>query len=164
MGAFDPKRLRPLTAKYGKRFPAGHMIFLEEDHGSDFYVILEGQVEISKTYRGVEGRGDRPEVLNVLGPGDFFGEMALLEETPRFATARAVTDVECLVFGRGDFEGIVGENARLALQMLRSLSHRLRQACAHPRYDPAGLCPACRSPVRAEDRFCAQCGERLATG
>lgn len=137
MGAFDPKRLRPLAVKYGRRYEAGAVIFLEADEGADFFVVLDGEVEISKTYpAGGGGDGDATEVLGVLGPGDFFGEMALLEEARRFAAARARTDVECLVFGRKDFEGILAGNARLSMQMLRSLSRRLREACAQPRRAP----------------------------
>jgi CRP-like cAMP-binding protein len=134
--AFDPERLRPLAKRYGRRFPAGRAVFREDEGGDDFYIILEGEVEITKSYPDTGGAGPRTEVLNVLGPGDFFGEMALLEGEKRFATATAKTSVECLVFGRAEFDGLVGENTRLAVQMMRSLSRRLREACRHPRAVP----------------------------
>lgn len=176
MGAFDPARLRPLAGKYGRRFGAGETIFHEDEEGGDFFVILDGEVEISKSYR-IERRvgrrtvvETRREVLSILGSGDFFGEMALLEGERRFATATARTDLACLAFGRKDFESILRENALLSLQMLRSLSRRLRLACAYPRLEPeegassaspSRACAACRSPVPAEARYCPACGERL---
>ena len=106
-----------------KRFPAGTVIFSEGDPGCDMFIIQHGQVAISRRV----GRQVRP--LAVLEKGDFFGEMALLEDYPeRSATAKAETDVEVLQLRGADLELLVRRRPSVALRMMAKLSERLREA------------------------------------
>jgi NADH dehydrogenase len=77
----------------------GDYIFRQGDPGMDFYVIERGEVEVLRSPDGAEA----DELLAVLGPGDFFGEMALIDNCPRNASVRARTSVEVLIMGRNVF-------------------------------------------------------------
>lgn len=80
------------------RFSAGETIFEQGDQGDLVYMIVAGQVEaIREDERGEE------RLLATMGPGEYFGEMALISEAPRTATVRAKTDVEAVSMGRTDF-------------------------------------------------------------
>lgn len=101
---------------------AGKVIFEEGDLGLTMYVIERGEVEIRKTF----GRDDR--VLAVLGKGDFFGEMCMLEDdVPRSATALALTDVEVVMIDRSAFTFILKHNPEITIRIMRKLVRRLRQ-------------------------------------
>ena len=122
------KRLSKLMVE--RRFGAGDVIIKESDQAAGFFVITSGKVE---AVRGADG--DRPEVLTTLGPGDFFGEMALFEGFPRSATVRAVEDTECLAMTRWDFmaelknhpEIAVGDAAGTVVRRLRDADARLTE-------------------------------------
>lgn len=97
-------------------FPAGAFVFKKGDPATDFYVIEKGEVEV---LRQIE-EGKEPEVVAVFGPGDFFGEMALVEERPRNASVRTRTDTEVTVIGKGMF-------ARMS-KILAPLSQQINSA------------------------------------
>lgn len=98
----------------------GDVIFREGDLGTEMYVIQEGEVEIVKAVEGKE------KTLAVLDKGDFFGEMALLEELPRTATARARSAVKVLQIDGSTFDRLLRNNPEIAVRMMRKLSRRLR--------------------------------------
>ena len=98
----------------------GDRLFKEGDRADKFYVVIEGAVEIVKH---VPAGGE--EKLAVRRAGEVFGEMALLNDAPRFATARAAEECECLTLSRRDFERLMGGDS-LALRMMRILSQALR--------------------------------------
>lgn len=103
-------------------FEAGQVIFEEGDLGLTMYVIESGDVEIRKKF----GREDR--VLALLGKGDFFGEMCMLEdEVPRSATAIAKTEVEAVMIDRSAFTFILKHNPEITIRIMRKLVGRLRQ-------------------------------------
>jgi len=102
------------------RADPGDRLFEEGDEDDKFYIVTDGAVEIVK-----ELPGGGEEKLAVRRAGDVFGEMALLNDAPRFATARAAEMCECLTLSRGDFEKLMGGDS-LALRMLRILSQALR--------------------------------------
>ena len=81
-----------------KRYPKDTVIFFENEEGDFFFTILEGRVKVT-----ILGDDGREVILSVLGPGDFFGEMALLDNEPRSATAIAVEETELLSLHRNDF-------------------------------------------------------------
>ena len=83
-------------------YEPGDYIIMEGDPGTTFFVIEDGEVEV---LRGGNG-GESPDVLAILGPGDFFGEMALIDNRPRNASVRARTTVDVLVMGRNVFQQI----------------------------------------------------------
>jgi len=103
-------------------FVAGKVVFEEGDLGLTMYVIEKGEIEIRKKF----GREDR--VLAVLGKGDFFGEMCMLEDdVPRSATAIALTDVELVMIDRSAFTFILKHNPEITIRIMRKLVRRLRQ-------------------------------------
>ena len=103
-------------------FSAGDSIFEEGDPGAEMYIIQSGEVEILKT------TGDSARRLALLEEGDFFGEMAILEDIPRTASARAHTDCVLVRIDRTTFDQLVRHDPEIAIRMLRKLSSRLRLA------------------------------------
>jgi signal transduction histidine kinase len=107
-----------------KRFyPPDATVVREEEVGQTFFIIVEGEVEVTKQ---VEGQTER--VLQRHGPGDFFGEMALIETLPRTATVRTVTPSTLLELSKDDFDAVLSQQPAMALSVMRTLTHRLRQA------------------------------------
>lgn len=105
-------------------FPAGHTLFSEGETGDRFYVVVDGQVEIGKALDGGQDR-----ILAVRGPGEFFGEMSLLDpDGVRTATARTQSPVRLLSLRRADFDRLLHKRPDLALEIMRVLSHRLRDS------------------------------------
>ncbi len=107
---------------YGRDFPAGAVVFEEGDPGSRMYVIQAGEVRIVKRV------GAREITLAHLGPGEAFGEMALLEGQPRSATAVVEAPSRILEIDQAAFDDLVRRNGEIALRLLRRLSARLREA------------------------------------
>ena len=105
-----------------RRFAPGELLVREGEDAVAFYVVCSGQAEV------VKALGQQKEqVVGHLGPGDFFGEMALLDGFPRSASVRAATDCECLALVRWDFLGVVRSRIEVALGILPVLSRRLRE-------------------------------------
>jgi len=102
-------------------FSAGEIIFREGDLGTEMYIISEGKVEI------LNRMGEDDRVLAVLEKGDFFGEMSVLEDLPRAATARALTDSRLLQINGSTFDQMLQSNPEIAVRMMRKLSRRLRE-------------------------------------
>ncbi len=107
------------TAELFRSYPEGTMIFSESQKGSDMFVIQDGKVEISKVVNGAE------VVLAVLGKGDMFGEMALLENKPRSASAIARSDCKLMVINRQNFDQMVGTQPQLISRLTTTLAERL---------------------------------------
>ncbi len=101
-------------------FAAGTYVFKKGDPATDFYVIEKGEVEVMREIE--EGKG--PETVAVFGSGDFFGEMALIEDRPRNASVRARTDVEATVIGKGMFARMSKVIAPLAQQVNSAIRRR----------------------------------------
>ena len=121
LGHRDLKRLA--KGAVIRRFEKGHVIVKEGEQAVGFFLIVSGRAEVVK---GAEG--SKPRVLSTLGPGDFFGEMALLDGYLRSASVRALEDTECLVLSRWDFLAELRSSPYIAVQMLPVLSRRLREA------------------------------------
>ena len=117
----DLKRLASASITRGYR--KGEAIVKEGENAVAFYIIKSGRVEVVK---GLGSKKENP--LATLGPGDFFGEMALLDSYPRSASVRAQEDTECLILTRWDFLAELRTNPYIAVQMLPVLSRRLRDA------------------------------------
>ncbi len=114
----DPDDLERIGKSVVPRsFPAQTEIVKEGEQAVAFYVIVKGKVEVVKA----------EQVLTSFGPGDSFGEMALLDGFPRVASVRAVTDTECLVMTRWDFTAELKTNPSIALAMLPMMSKRIRE-------------------------------------
>ena len=105
-----------------RRHPVGTVLFKEGEPGETMYVIRSGKVSIGKHIFESE------ITLAVLGPGEFFGEMALLEGLPRSAAATVVEEALLIEVGRQAFEALVRKNGEIAVRLMRRLSSRLREA------------------------------------
>lgn len=122
----DPEALRELASAARRRgFRAGEVIFHRDDPGQVLYVIREGKVKIC-----INSPDGHEVVLAVFGPGDYFGELALLDGQPRSASAVAIDLVEVYALQRSDFINIVIHHPRIAIQVMNVLSQRLRQTDA----------------------------------
>ena len=105
-----------------RRFARGECIFLAGDPGDSLCIIEEGRVRIALP--APDGRGE--VTVAVLGPGDFFGELALLDGHPRSADAVGTEAGRLLLLRRADFLGCLEERPRMAIRLLGVLSQRLR--------------------------------------
>ncbi len=110
-----------LFNKYGTVVDSGKVVFKENDIGDQMYIIKEGNVRISKMIGGKE------HILAVLGKGDFFGEMAIVNRVKRTATATAAGTVHILAFTREGFIRMIEKNAGIALNIIDKLCKRLHQ-------------------------------------
>lgn len=106
---------------YALELKAGEYVFREGELGTEMYIINEGKVEI------LNHVGDEEQVLATLEKGDFFGEMSVLEDLPRAASARAATDVRLLQINGSTFDQLLQGNPEIAVRMMRKLSRRLRE-------------------------------------
>ncbi len=104
-----------------RRFRGGAVIFNEGDNGDQAYVIESGRVAI---YKEVEGK---PVVLGVLGPNGIFGEMALIDDEPRMASAAAEEDTVCLLLPKEAIKSQVGRSPELVILVLDTLLTNIRK-------------------------------------
>ncbi len=107
-------------ARLGKRYDQGEVIFRQGDTGNCMFVVQKGEVEAIAENDGREVR------LRVMGPGEFFGEMALFEQATRTATIRAVKPTHVLTIDRKNFLGGIHEDPSLAYRIVETMSHRIR--------------------------------------
>jgi CRP-like cAMP-binding protein len=110
-----------LYERFGRHFAAGDLLFREGDPGSEMFVIQSGRVQLTRRVRG------RDAVLAVLPPGEFFGEMAIINRRPRNATATVVEDARLLVIDALTFEAMIRGNTEIGLRMIKKLAARLAQ-------------------------------------
>ncbi len=97
-----------------KRYPAGSEIVKQGDPGRDFFVIAQGQVEVSSSGKS----------LTRLGPGGYFGEVSLLTEQPRNATVQALEEVACFLLAKEDFQEVVAASGSFEQQLRQALFER----------------------------------------
>jgi CRP-like cAMP-binding protein len=120
---FDLTQIAEITE--AKTYKRGEVIVEERTAAERFFIIAEGKIEITKRFADGE-----QFVLAVHSNGEFFGEMALLDEGLRSATVRAVEDTSLLEISRTDFETLLYKAPVLAYRILRELSSRLRETGA----------------------------------
>lgn len=112
----------PLFARFGRAYQPGDVLFREGESGDVMFVIQSGAVRITKEIGGED------KVLAVLGPGEFLGEMAILNGKPRTATATVIEATRCLVIDAKTLESMVARNAEIALRLIKKLAKRLDSA------------------------------------
>ncbi len=103
-----------------QQFAAGEVIFRQSDAGNLMYVVQQGQVTLA-----VDG-----EVVETVGPDGIFGEMAVIDDLPRSATATAKTDVRVVPIDEKRIVAVFSQNPFFAIQIMRTLSRRMRRANA----------------------------------
>jgi CRP-like cAMP-binding protein len=106
-------------SRFARTFQAGEMIFSEFEPGDTFYLIQSGRVELVKII------GDVEKTLDILQPSEMFGEMAILENSPRSATAIALDEVKVLEFNHQNFEILMLGNPQIAFKLLKMFSKRI---------------------------------------
>jgi len=104
------------------RFPSGATIFREKEPGGVLYVIKGGKVELSVT-----GEDGAKVMVDILAPGEFFGEMSLLDGEGRSTSAVAAEDVEAYSLSREEFLGLLRRRADVALDVMSALARRMRK-------------------------------------
>ena len=110
-----------LFDKFGITINPEVLIFREGDEGDKMYIIQSGKIRISKTIEGTEHE------LAVLSKGDFFGEMAIMTNEKRTATATAMNKSSLLAFDRQGFLSMINKNAKIALNIIEKLCRRLQK-------------------------------------
>lgn len=121
----DAEGLEALADKAAQvEFPAGHVIARQGEVGTGFFVVIEGRVRVVR-----DG-----EVVATLGPGEFFGELSVLDRMPRNAMVAAEVPTTCLALASWDFEAVLLVQPKLALAILRGVATRLRQVSDSARH------------------------------
>jgi elongation factor P len=105
---------------YEKQLKSGEILFKEGDRGDEMYLIRAGKIRIVKDLEGIS------KTLAVIGEGEFFGEMALLDKSPRSATAIAETDAKLIIVDRDAFLSSVNRNPFIKY-IIETLTNRLRK-------------------------------------
>jgi len=123
MSEYDLHQIDQITVE--KNFSAGEMIIQEQTTAAGFFIIHSGKVEITKKFSGGEEM-----VLGIHSDGEFFGEMALLDEGLRSATATAIIPTTVLEISSCDFENLLYKAPVLAYSLLKEMSSRLRETGA----------------------------------
>ena len=122
----DRKHVKQLSRiMVARTFKTGDVIIKEGDQGASVFVITSGQVEV---VGGAEKAS--PTLLNTLGPGELFGEMALFEGFPRSATVRCLEHTECLAMTRWDFRAELNSHSEIAIAVIEAMARRLRETDA----------------------------------
>ena len=104
-----------------RRFNSGQIIFHMGDPAGLLYIITSGKVKIA--YSSSDGQ---EAVLAILGAGDFFGELALLDDSPRSASAESLEATQTLTLHRDDFLSFIDNNPAFSRQVLNVLARRIR--------------------------------------
>ena len=122
LAGLEPK-VRHRLAEIGKRrtYSTDEAIVREGTTGTALYILLTGRARVEQ-----DGKQ-----LGELSAGDFFGELALIEEHPRSATVIAATDIDCLLFPAWEFTALLEEHPEVALPILRVLIQRLHRSEHH---------------------------------
>jgi CRP/FNR family transcriptional regulator/CRP/FNR family cyclic AMP-dependent transcriptional regulator len=112
-----------LNAAEKKKYRKNKVIFFEDEFGDVFFLIISGKIKVTKI-----SPDGHEIILSILKEGDFFGEMSLLDNEPRSATAIALDDSELIVLRQENFLSILYQNKVLLRKLLSVLSQRLRKA------------------------------------
>jgi len=104
-----------------KEFNKKNTVFLEQDSGTVFYLIYSGRVKITK----INQEGNEV-ILAILGKGDFFGEMSIIDDKPRNANAFTIDKVQLLAISRSEFLNVISSNSVFSFNLLKTFAARLR--------------------------------------
>lgn len=109
----------PAFSRFAKKYERDQVIITEFEPGDSFYLIQSGNVQLVKCVNG------QKKNLDILKPGEFFGEMAILDNSPRSATCVAAGPVQCLEFNKANFEILITGNPQIALILLKLFCKRI---------------------------------------
>jgi CRP-like cAMP-binding protein len=127
LAGLDKRTLERLAERAKHRtYEAGDAIVTQDAPASALYIILSGHAVVERAH-------DDPAVLlGELGPGDFFGELALIEEHARTATVRATGHTECVLFVAWEFTALLKEYPQIAIPIMYALIARIHRREHHP--------------------------------
>jgi len=108
--------------KFGKAYKDGQVVFREGETGDKMYIVHEGEVRITKQVQ------DKETTLAILGEGEFFGEMAIIDNLPRSASAISEGDSKLIILDQEIFENQIKNNPKIIMSILKKMSKRLRDA------------------------------------
>jgi CRP/FNR family cyclic AMP-dependent transcriptional regulator len=108
-----------LFNRFACNFKKEEVIFFEHEPGDSFYLIQSGRVKIVKILGNIE------KIIDILNPGEFFGEMALLEEAPRTASIIALEECTLLEFNKANFTSLVEGNPQIGISLLKLFTRRI---------------------------------------
>ncbi|PIE02290.1 MAG: cyclic nucleotide-binding protein [Acidobacteria bacterium] len=117
----DLERILKLTSR--REYSKDRILVHENDSGESFFLILNGKVKVT-----AEGQDGKEVILSFLGPGEFFGELALVDDEPRSANVTAVEQTTVLILHRNDFLTLLETNGQMMKKFMSILSKRLRHA------------------------------------
>jgi CRP/FNR family transcriptional regulator len=121
----DKKELQELAKSCQERsYSAGTMLIVQGENGVGLYIVKSGHVRITLA----KDPDKAEEELGIFGPGSVLGEMSLLDELPRSATATAIEDVTTLILPVWEFRAFLRSQPDVALKLLGVMSRRLRKA------------------------------------
>lgn len=124
----DVARLAAIA--HPKRFPKDHLLFERGDEGSEFLIVTHGRLKLI-----LLNEDGRELTLTILGPYQSFGEISLLDDAPRSASAVALSELAVLSISKRDFRALLDSSPRVSLGLLKAMSRRLRDLTE----DTAGL-------------------------
>ena len=122
--SFPEEQLRLLTPVITRRsLPRSTTVMASGDPTDSLYIVLSGRLKVMMS--DAEGK---EVILSILGPGEFFGEMGLIDDSPRSATVMAVEPCELITLAKKDFKKFLAEHFDLTMTVMRGLVRRLREA------------------------------------
>lgn len=110
-------------ASLTKKFPKDKIILLEDEEGDTLFIILTGKVKVTSF-----SETGKEIIFSILGEGDFFGDMSLLDGKPRSASVISIEDTEMQLIRRADFYNLLEQYPRIAMKLLEELASRIRKA------------------------------------
>ena len=148
LSGFDGSCLETIARKAHRlSFGRADVIIREGDSDARLYVVASGTVEVIKSYGAKQQR-----CLGEIGPGSYFGEMALLTGEARSATVVAKTEVDTLYLADFDLLEQLQRQPQLALELIRTLAHRLRSVEAYLTDTLGGFVPICAACKRVREK------------
>src|SRR5512134_2756544 len=122
--SFSEEPLRMLTTVVTRRsVTRGTIIMAAGDPTDSLYIVLSGRLKVM-----MSDADGKEVILTILGPGEFFGEMGLIDDAPRSASVVAIEACELLAINRRDFKKCLAENFEMSMAVMRGLVRRLREA------------------------------------
>jgi CRP/FNR family cyclic AMP-dependent transcriptional regulator len=122
--SLQEEQLRMLTTMVSRRSASrGTTIMAGGDATDSLYIVLSGRLKVM-----MSDSDGKEVILTILGPGEFFGEMGLIDDEPRSASVVSIEPCELLYIAKRDFKKCIAENHDMAMEVMRSLVRRLREA------------------------------------
>ena len=118
----EPSDTSLLTERtHTRKYPANSILINEGDETDSLYVVLEGEV---KVYASDES--GKEVILNILGPGEYFGELSLVDDQPRSASVMTLKPTTAMIISKQNFKQCLSENEQLAFNLIRNLTKQVR--------------------------------------